>query len=106
MIEFIMGLIFSGLGIVAVLAVYFVPSIIAFCREHPQFAGVFALNLLLGWTFLGWVAAIVWAVISHPQPVQGLNVQLECRDRASPELQKTRNRLRRMRTRAPFRGAR
>jgi hypothetical protein len=45
-----------------VTAAYVTPSIIAAARAHHNAGAIFALNLLLGWTFVGWVAAIVWAL--------------------------------------------
>ncbi len=42
-------------------AIYFLPSIVAQKRKHRQQTAITVLNLLLGWTFLGWVAAMVWA---------------------------------------------
>jgi hypothetical protein len=48
--------------ILLVFTIYFLPSIIASCRGHHNLAAIIALNLFLGWTFLGWVAAIVWAL--------------------------------------------
>ena len=30
--------------------------------------GVFALNLVLGWTVLGWVAALIWALTAPKGP--------------------------------------
>ena len=53
------------LGIVA-LALYFIPSIIAYSREHHNRLAILVLNTFLGWTFLGWVAALVWAA-THVQ---------------------------------------
>jgi hypothetical protein len=44
------------------LAAYVVPSIIAFHRGHQNAAAILALNLLLGWTFVFWVAALVWSL--------------------------------------------
>jgi Superinfection immunity protein len=44
------------------LAVYFVPAIIAFSRNHRNRAAILVLDLLLGWTLLGWVAALVWSL--------------------------------------------
>lgn len=44
-------------------ALYFIPSIIAHNRNHRQFTAIFLLNLLTGWTFIGWVAALIWSVI-------------------------------------------
>lgn len=39
----------------------FLPYLVAVIRSHRQRTAIGILNLLLGWTFLGWVAAIVWA---------------------------------------------
>ena len=51
-----------ALILVIVLGVcYFLPAIIAVKRNHANSTSVFLLNFLLGWTFLGWVAAIIWA---------------------------------------------
>ena len=43
------------------LAVYFLPAFFASDRGHPSVTAIFIFNLLLGWTFLGWVLALVWA---------------------------------------------
>ena len=43
------------------LAVYVIPSIIAFGRGHPNAGAICAVNLLLGWLFVGWVVALVWS---------------------------------------------
>jgi len=45
-----------------VLTLYFVPSFVAASRGHQNRVAIFALNLLLGWTFLGWVGALVWSL--------------------------------------------
>jgi hypothetical protein len=42
-------------------ALYCLPSIIAFAKGHLNRTAIMVLNILLGWTVLGWVAAIVWA---------------------------------------------
>jgi hypothetical protein len=41
---------------------YFLPSIIAFARSKRDLLSIFLLNLFLGWTLIGWVVALVWAV--------------------------------------------
>lgn len=43
---------------------YFVPTFIAFVRNAPSKLGVFLLNFFLGWTFLGWIGALIWACVS------------------------------------------
>jgi hypothetical protein len=47
--------------VIGALCLYFLPALIATAREHHNAGAVFALNLLLGWTLLGWIGAIVWA---------------------------------------------
>lgn len=46
----------------AVVALYFVPTIVASMRNHENAVAIAALNLLLGWTLVGWVAALVWSL--------------------------------------------
>jgi hypothetical protein len=48
--------------ITLIFAVYFLPSLIAFSRQHKNKIAIFLLNLLLGWTVLGWVGSLVWSV--------------------------------------------
>ena len=43
--------------------IYFLPSFIAMVRENTQTLAIFILNLILGWTGLGWVGALEWAII-------------------------------------------
>jgi hypothetical protein len=40
----------------------FLPTIIAFARRHHNRYAIFVLNLLLGWTVVGWVVALVWSL--------------------------------------------
>lgn len=56
--EPIVMLLIAGLLIVS----YFLPSVIGFRRGHHNAAAILALNILLGWTFIGWVAALVWSL--------------------------------------------
>jgi hypothetical protein len=39
---------------------YFWPTIGAYRRGHNNVGAIFALNLLLGWTFIGWIIALIW----------------------------------------------
>jgi hypothetical protein len=56
------GIVFSILFIIGFLAVYLLPSYIAKKREHPFYPSILVINALLGWTILGYVAALAWAV--------------------------------------------
>ncbi|MBF8805379.1 superinfection immunity protein [Pseudomonas asiatica] len=49
---------------VMLVALYFLPMIIAWSRGHHNKAPIFLLNLFLGWTGLGWLAALIWSVSS------------------------------------------
>ena len=49
----------AGIIIIVFIVVYFIPSFIGF--EKRNAGAIFVLNLLLGWTGLGWVIALVWA---------------------------------------------
>jgi ABC-type sugar transport system permease subunit len=41
---------------------YFFPFAIAFNRKRANSGAIFALNLFLGWSLIGWVVALVWAL--------------------------------------------
>jgi len=42
--------------------IYFIPAIVAHYKEHTKESSIMVVNLFLGWTFLGWVIALAWAV--------------------------------------------
>lgn len=46
---------------------YFLPSYIG--RNGKNSAAILALNAFLGWTILGWVGALVWAISTANEPV-------------------------------------
>ena len=49
------------------LAAYFVPSIVAGLRHHRERTGIFLVNLLLGWTVVFWIVALVWSLGGSPR---------------------------------------
>jgi hypothetical protein len=55
-IKFILLMLFIG--------IYFIPFSIAQSRHCNSRFGVFCVNLLIGWTLIGWFAAIIWACAS------------------------------------------
>jgi hypothetical protein len=62
-------LFFHGLVLVAIdvaMMIYLVPTLVAAHRKHLNTMAIFVLNLLLGWTFLGWAVAMVWAFTQAP----------------------------------------
>lgn len=48
---------------------YFIPTIIAFARGKSNKAAILALNFFLGWSLIGWVVSLVWA-LANEQPQQ------------------------------------
>lgn len=44
---------------------YFLPAFLA--RNKPNFTSILLLNILAGWTFIGWIIALVWALSSDSQ---------------------------------------
>jgi len=50
------------------LVFYFLPTILAFARDKRDATAILVLNILLGWTVIGWVIALVWA-LKHDVPV-------------------------------------
>jgi hypothetical protein len=43
------------------LAMYFLPTIIAFARNKRDIMAIFLLNFFLGWSVIGWIIALIWA---------------------------------------------
>jgi hypothetical protein len=59
-----------GLIVLAVMVLmYFLPTAIAVVRKMPNAAPIAFINLLLGWTVIGWVAALIMASMQVHQPV-------------------------------------
>ena len=50
---------------VAVLGIflYFIPSVIAYSHNKKNAIGVLMLNIFLGWTIIGWGAALIWSFV-------------------------------------------
>ncbi len=49
--------------IILIFVFYFLPTLIAFLRQHKNSLAIFLLNLFLGWTVRGWVIALIWSVM-------------------------------------------
>ena len=57
--------IFELLVMLIFLFVYFIPTIVAYSRNHRNALAIFILNLFLGYTLVGWVVALIWAVYNY-----------------------------------------
>lgn len=47
--------------------IYFIPSMVAALRQHRNKSGIILLNIFLGWTLLGWVGALIWAMYEEKE---------------------------------------
>jgi hypothetical protein len=64
---------------IPLLALYFIPALIAAARHSGKFWWILSVNLLLGWTAIGWVASLIWALREAryavaPPPAQPYNL--------------------------------
>jgi hypothetical protein len=50
-----------------IVAAYMLPTIIAFSRKHHDRRLVMMLNVVLGCTVMGWLAALIWALAWEPK---------------------------------------
>lgn len=62
-------MLYIAIGITAG-ALYLAPSFIAHKRRHHSMTPIFFTNLLLGWTFVGWAGALVWAFTKVESPAE------------------------------------
>lgn len=51
---------------------YFVPGIVASCRNSPHSLPIWILTICLGWTVLFWILALVWATMPVPSKMHGV----------------------------------
>ena len=49
---------------------YLMPTLIAHQRQHKNIGSISVLNLFLGWTFLGWVIALIWSFSDNVEKVE------------------------------------
>ena len=47
--------------LILVVVIYFAPTVVAYQNKKDNKVSILVLNLFLGWTFIGWVIALVWA---------------------------------------------
>jgi len=63
-ITLFLGLFLLVVWLLIALIIYFLPIIIAYLRKHKNILSIGLLTLFLGWTFFGWLAAILWSLNS------------------------------------------
>lgn len=62
----LVGHVGGGLGYLVLYGIpvvfYLIPTLAAASEKHHNLRAIAALNILLGWTALGWIAALIWAL--------------------------------------------
>lgn len=56
-----MSQILEGVALLGALTLYLIPSIEADARNSQDAYAITLVNVLLGWTVIGWIAALMWA---------------------------------------------
>ena len=86
---------------------YCLPMIMATSRRHPRRKVTALLNAFLGWTFLGWVVALLWAKKRPTYPRAGISRRGGCSWRSATAISTpTASFLRLSRPTAPSRSGR
>lgn len=50
--------------VIGAIVVYALPAVVAYLREHRNLIPILIVNVVIGWTLLGWCAALAWAFSS------------------------------------------
>ena len=75
----------SVVGVLVTL--YELPAIVAYNKDHPRCLAILLVNILAGWTIVGWVIALVWAFAgTHPAEAVSTRVRLPVRTRLASSL--------------------
>jgi hypothetical protein len=61
------ALVFWVVLVAPALVVYFIPSFVAHWRRKENLMAIVALNVLAGWTVVGWIG-VVWALTLDRRP--------------------------------------
>ena len=51
--------------------IHFLPSFVAGSRHVQNFWWIVLINFFFGWTLIGWVIALVWAIRDNPRFAYG-----------------------------------
>ncbi len=52
----------TAVNLLIVVAIYILPLSCAIARDHDHYLEIVALNVLSGWTVLGWIVSLRWAL--------------------------------------------
>ena len=79
-----------GLVVFAILlGLYFLPTIIAISRHKRNAFAIGALNFFLGWTLIGWIAALIWALAHDAHKPTAIQSSSELSPTEQPKQRRT-----------------
>lgn len=55
----------SAILFLAIIVIYFIPTVIAIARNRNNVYQIFLCNLFFGWTILGWSVVLLWAAMKE-----------------------------------------
>lgn len=62
-----------AIGFIVVAIIYFIPSMVAFRRRHPNRWAILVINIVFGGTGIGWLGSLVWAFSAVHKSETGSN---------------------------------
>jgi len=65
----------EAITLAALFIVYFLPGLIGLARKHRNGNAITALNLLAGWTGVGWIIALVWSLTDNVAAKTGVDTE-------------------------------
>ncbi len=76
--DFGMPMVTMWLMMIVAVALYFMPTIVAGYRRHSSLFLILVLNVLLGWTMLGWLLLLIWACLGDSHTIWGRPAEKKC----------------------------
>ena len=70
---------FNSAVLMACLILYGSPCFIASLRNHKYSWAIILVNLLLGWTLIGWIVAFLWSVTDNVKKNENVRIQFGIR---------------------------
>lgn len=67
-INSLVSVVISVVLIATMVTMYFLPALVAFGLHRQHAGAIIVLNAIAGWTFFGWIAAVVWACADPSLP--------------------------------------
>ena len=64
----------TWIGTIIIFGMYSLPGYVALHRQHKNAMPIFLTNVLFGWTGIGWIGCLIWAVSDHVQAKEVLPV--------------------------------